>query len=574
MPKPGFKYFAGSFLLSLVAVFAAAKAYLLLTMTEQKQEQTFAAVETHNIELFAATEENDPLYDKFQQVSQPEDPLSETKTASEQEIAIADEVLYEPQDLESEPADNQSDTTDDDTQDTADNDLIIRDAAELTEVAENADSIKPEEELQIADAAEAPQFMIPLKHNYNIEGGTVTVSDSTDSGKIALASHDVSIYNLGTQNQASVTDPLEAKAADADNENSSAKSAELAADVASPQITDDPWKVAETANKHSAKNSLSVKSQTEQAEVALPAQEAQVAYHPQQNILIPIPDEIMQEENLTPQFSSSKENLKLEQELRAKKQLPPIEEDGISKSGAENAAEGNQNTAPAENSDGQDVQKNKEVRPLPAQIPSDDEEKDFDDLNTDTKNQTDTEASADDATSKSLTDSITAWFSGIKNKTADLSGSGKTDSARVSADKTAASSTGNARGGSIFQRLLGPQQTEKDIVPSELKITFQPNKAAISGQTLEWLRAFADNTIENDNVVVEIRVSQTAPVNIQQKRLKLLYKVLADKGVEYQKINIIFTNREPNSFIIRNVRYASEEELAKAVIKRADNPWQ
>ena len=128
-------------------------------------------------------------------------------------------------------------------------------------------------------------------------------------------------------------------------------------------------------------------------------------------------------------------------------------------------------------------------------------------------------------------------------------------------------------GGSIFQRLLGPQEEEKNIAPSELKITFQPNKAEISGQTLEWLRAFADNTIKHDTVVVEIRASETAPQTIQHKRLKLLYKLLEDTGVSYHKINTIFTNREPNSFIIRNVRYASEEDMVKAVVKWGDNPW-
>lgn len=567
MPKPGFKYFVGSFLLSLVAVFAAAKAYLLLTITEQKQEQALAAVEARDIELFAATEENDPLYDKFKQVSQHNDPLNDAQTEQTTETALADNVLYKPQDNESEPSESVSAEDLSQKNMSEDNDLIIADAAELAEV-EDINNIKAQEDtLQIADAAQAPQFMIPLKHNYNIEGGTITVSDSAETGKIALASHDVSLYNLGTKNQASVTDPLEEKTDIQTQESSSDEADELAADTSYQQMNDDPWEVAETANKHAAKNSLSVKSKTEEAEVALPSQEVQVAYRPQQNILIPIPDEIMQEENLTPQFSSSKENLKLEQELRAKKQLPPIEEGNLSKSDSKKGVD--ENISSGDDAE-ENLRNNKKVRPLPAQIQDDDDEKDFDD---DTTN-TDQEANADDATSKSLTDSITAWFSGIKNKDADSKNSGKTKSAPVLTKQTGASGTDNMHGGSIFQKLLGPQQTDKDIVPSELKITFQPNKAAISGQTLEWLRAFADNTIENDNVVVEIRVSQAAPVNIQQKRLNLLYKVLADKGVEYQKINIIFTNREPNSFIIRNVKYASEEELAKAVIKKADNPWQ
>jgi hypothetical protein len=89
---------------------------------------------------------------------------------------------------------------------------------------------------------------------------------------------------------------------------------------------------------------------------------------------------------------------------------------------------------------------------------------------------------------------------------------------------------------------------------------------------LEWLHAFADNAVNNDNVVVEIRVDRSASFEVQQKRLKMLYKILEDNGVEQRKVNIMFTDREPNSFIIRNVRYATDEERIEAT-KRADNPW-
>ena len=78
--------------------------------------------------------------------------------------------------------------------------------------------------------------------------------------------------------------------------------------------------------------------------------------------------------------------------------------------------------------------------------------------------------------------------------------------------------------------------------------------------------------MNNEDVFIEIRIDKSAPYALQEKRLKLLYKILAGNGVDYHKINIIFTDREPNSFIIRNVRYASEEEKVKAM-KRADNPW-
>ncbi|MBR6355446.1 MAG: hypothetical protein IKR92_01200 [Alphaproteobacteria bacterium] len=570
--------------MSLVAVFVAAKAYLLLTLPDQPDEQLAASIKAKNIELFAVNEEEDPLYNKFKEVSQPNNPLM---TEDIETTENSDEVLYTPEEDDDDGivSENKtpSDTENEDIALADGDDLEIADASELPETtpeteaeSNNSSDDDNDDDMQIADAAQAPMFTIPLKHNYNIEGGTVTVSDATDNGKIALASHDVSVYNLGTENQADVTEPLSERAEEneeetvSETETSTAQSSELAANVASPQTSDDdPWEVAEVANKHAPKNSLSVKSQPETADVALPAQETQVAYRPQQNILIPIPDEIMQEENLTPQFSSSKENLQLEEELRSQNKLPPADKDGNtgSATGGKNDASGTSGTsgnnsgtqAPA-GSDG-DAPKI-EIRPLPAQIPADDTEKDFDEQN---------ESNADDSSSKSLTDSITAWFSGVKTKASNLT-KGSSDKSG-SKDDEQETAEGKKSGGSIFQKLLGPQEEEKNIAPSELKITFQPNKAEISGQTLEWLRAFADNTVKNDTVVVEIRASQSAPQAIQQKRLKLFYKLLADRGVDYHKINIIFTNREPNSFIIRNVRYASEEDMAKAVVKWGDNPW-
>jgi hypothetical protein len=74
-------------------------------------------------------------------------------------------------------------------------------------------------------------------------------------------------------------------------------------------------------------------------------------------------------------------------------------------------------------------------------------------------------------------------------------------------------------------------------------------------------------------VAIEIRIDRSASYELQQKRLKLLYKILANNGVEYQKINIIFTDREPNSFIIRNVRYVTREEKVQAA-KMENNPWK
>ena len=126
---------------------------------------------------------------------------------------------------------------------------------------------------------------------------------------------------------------------------------------------------------------------------------------------------------------------------------------------------------------------------------------------------------------------------------------------------------------SLFRKLLGLGAANKDnVAPTELKLSFQANRAEISGQTLEWIKAFSENVVNYDDVAIEIRLDRSAPYELQQKRLKLLYKILANNGVEYRKVNIIFTDREPNSFIIRNVRYITKEEKAEETAK-SKSPW-
>ena len=100
------------------------------------------------------------------------------------------------------------------------------------------------------------------------------------------------------------------------------------------------------------------------------------------------------------------------------------------------------------------------------------------------------------------------------------------------------------------------------IMPAELRLSFAPNRAEISGQTLRWIYAFADNARDNDDVYIEVRIDGTSSYALQQKRLNLLASIFSARGVDYRKINTIFTSREPNSFIIRNIRFNNKEKDA------------
>lgn len=552
MQKPNLKYFIGSFFLSLVAVFIATKAYIVMNLSTQQSEQDINAVEAKNIELFAANEENDPIFEKYKRLTAAEAPLgassevvvqptADTKVFAEQN-ETSDTILYAADDSANWISGDEN-FAEAPTEDILSTDFSTENATHYIRTAEeNSDN----EELQITDAKQAPNFTIPLKHNFKIETGVVSVSDEADSSHIALASQNVSIYNLGTDNTAAVTEPLSAD----EEEETVAQDydVETYENVDTTDNENNPWEVAEAANKHVTKNTYGVKSETLQHDVDLPdaevAQEKQMARKPPQNILIPVPEDILNDENLTPQFSTSEENLRIEQELRDSHKLPELlPEERI----------GNTSSSTGQTTVGGGVATTSES----GVIPSIDDERDFDNEGTDANADTE-----DDRTSQSYSDSVASWFDGIKTK---ITGTKPLNS------PAGGKQNGKDKHSSIFQRLLGSRGPQ-DIVPTELKLAFQPNRAEISGQTLDWLHAFADNAVQNDNVVVEIRVDRSASYEVQKKRLKLLYKILADNGVESNKVNIIFTDREPNSFIIRNVRYASDEERIEAV-RHSNNPW-
>lgn len=535
MPKFGWKCFIGSFLFSLAAVFAATKVYLLLPVAQQNKTEApnFDNIETKDINLFADTEENNPIIEKFnelnnsstaaslskasddrpQAASEIEIAQSETAPETDDTVQITSGVLYEPDEPENETAASSVQAV----ADIAQNDIEKTVATDNSDITDNITDNNNEEEtanadneevLKIADASEAPIFMIPIKHNFTVQNKEVKISNEAENSQVALASNNVRVQNLGTEN----------KIASASIDNSAVDETGKETEPYS-----DPWVVATAGNDHITKNKLEAASSVEKNVAALDLQkpepaksdnEKKVAYKMVKNILIPIPEDIANDENLTPQLSYSEENKKLSEKLRQSGEL------------GDTAAKDDEKPDKPE------------TTPLPKQeTPKADE-------------------NAENSTS--LTDSISAWFSSSKNKTDD---------------KSTNNDTKTKSGDSAFSKLLGlGRKDNSSIAPSELKLSFQVNRAEISGQTLEWLKAFSDNAVKNDDVFVEIRIDGSGSYELQQKRLNLLYSILVNNGVDYNKINIIFTEREPNSFIIRNVRYASEEDANKAR-KKAYNPW-
>ena len=113
--------------------------------------------------------------------------------------------------------------------------------------------------------------------------------------------------------------------------------------------------------------------------------------------------------------------------------------------------------------------------------------------------------------------------------------------------------------GTVKEKIKRNKKSSKGrIMPTEMRLSFQPNRAEISGQTLRWIQAFAKRTAEDKNAAIEIRIDGTNSMELQQKRLNLLHNILTNKGVSYGKINTVFTNREPNSFIIRTISLGND----------------
>lgn len=160
--------------------------------------------------------------------------------------------------------------------------------------------------------------------------------------------------------------------------------------------------------------------------------------------------------------------------------------------------------------------------------------------------------------------SIASWFKSEPQQTKIPEQPKKEDKKKKSTKKK--------KGLSFFQST--EEETEAPVImPAELRLSFQPNRAEISGQTLSWIHAFADNARDNDGVYVEVRIDGTSSFALQQKRLNLLSTILAKRGVDYRKINIVFTSREPNSFIIRNIRFSNEEEVIDPKNNTYYQPW-
>ncbi len=358
--------------------------------------------------------------------------------------------------------------------------------------------------------ARTPNNLIPVKEIHSSQPKEESSSDLLipieRDGTTAKANKKIEIINSPDQNQLALAEkniPIKSMiASSVKTEGDNSQQTPNWTTMEEKNNSNEPWVVAK-GTKHPKNNSVldqeyyknGEKENIQQAlrtSAPFSSQEDEILLADSgmvKNILIPIPEDILNDENLTPQLVSpnSEEKANLEKEVIESKEAP-------------------QNQIKVEGKE-----------PPATIIPK----------------------------TSSFLKSITSIFSGNDAQKTEQS---TKENANIQDDEAE---------DNFFNRISGRIKkfsSSQKILPTEIRLSFQPNRAEISGQTLKWIQAFANKTLEDSSIGLEIRIDGTSSFALQQKRLNLLHNILTNKGVEYSKINTVFTTREPNSFIIRTVR--------------------
>jgi len=237
-----------------------------------------------------------------------------------------------------------------------------------------------------------------------------------------------------------------------------------------------------------------------------------VAEKIKQSIIFPIPDEILNDENLTPTFITSPQKKK-----KDKVNLPK---------------EAKKNTSSLSSTLHKEALQVKKAQPI--------------------------KEISDSDNSKSILDSISSWFSDkpsastealpvqVKKKAPPAYSSQRSQSPKVQQQN---SSEDLADFYESLQKVK-KNHVERKVLPTELKLSFQPGRAEISGTTLKWLKVFSEASL-NNTTRIQILLDASASAELQKKRLNLLYTIFMNNGVDFKKVDTVFSLTEPNTFIIR-----------------------
>jgi hypothetical protein len=237
-----------------------------------------------------------------------------------------------------------------------------------------------------------------------------------------------------------------------------------------------------------------------------------VAKKIKQSIIFPIPNEILSDEDLTPTFAP-KQSVQKQSSSQKTKQVPSVKEDDFhiikkqepsAQEETKDANDGILNSLTSWLTNSKETKTSEDTRPVQTTPPA---------------------YTSQRATTQTLNN---LTFSAKKENRSDFAAFYK-DLQEVS------------------QEYEG-----RPITPKELTLFFQPDRAEISGQTLRWLKAFAEQT-KTGQYYLQIRLSASTPSDLQKRRLNLLYTIFMNNGVNPESVDTVFSLTEQNSFIIRTL---------------------
>lgn len=110
-------------------------------------------------------------------------------------------------------------------------------------------------------------------------------------------------------------------------------------------------------------------------------------------------------------------------------------------------------------------------------------------------------------------------------------------------------------------------QTQSSLLmPQDIKVTFYPESADFSGQSVKWIKAFALQALNDPRKVMEIRLSQYSPT-VQQKRLYVIRRLLMNSGLSAHQIVVDYVDRPADSLILRTVEKIEPIQKRKIEMK-------
>ena len=105
-------------------------------------------------------------------------------------------------------------------------------------------------------------------------------------------------------------------------------------------------------------------------------------------------------------------------------------------------------------------------------------------------------------------------------------------------------------------KVLEATQTNQElplIMPMDLKVSFYPNAADFSGQTIKWLKVFTHKALQDPRYVIEVRLSNENLL-LQQKRLFVIQKILANSGLSSHQLVVDYVKRPKDILVLRMVK--------------------